>query len=143
VSVTLYLDYNRGAFDSNYFNSEHFVCEDLGNPFNPEHVINVEKSRKFIPFIPVWINKNEEIVTSHNSRPVNEYNYDFKLNQYEKWIIDDALRSHRIIYLKDTVNNREGEVWIKNVAHEWSSVNYDKPWETSIILIADNIQLIN
>jgi len=107
--------------------------------YSYDYIIEFEKINNKTFYKPAYINQNETIDTTHYNVRVTELSYTYRLTNYEKWIYDQALRSHNMLNVTDEINGFIGTAWITNIETEWNPINAKRPWEYTIKMISNDI----
>lgn len=101
-----------------------------------DFIIKFERKNRKITFIPEWINQTETVETYMWNKSLLELDYTFRVTDDTRWNMDQSFRGHSKVYLTDYIHNLFGSVWILKIESKWNEVNWERPWETTIHLLA-------
>ena len=106
-----------------------------------DFIIKFERKNKKETFIPEWINQTEAVDTYIWNKFLLELDYTFRATEDIRWSMDQSFRNHTKVYLTDYIHNLFGSVWISKIEDKWSDVNWDRPWEVTIHLLAMPVEI--
>lgn len=101
-----------------------------------DFIIKFERVNKKTAFTPEWVNQTEAVETYMWHKNLLELEYTFRATEDTKWSMDQSFRGHAKVYLADFIHNLFGSVWISKIESKWNDINYERPWETTIHLLA-------
>lgn len=101
-----------------------------------DFIIKFERVNKKTTFTPEWVNQTEAVETYMWWKSLLELEYAFRATEDTKWSMDQSFRNHTKVYLTDYIHNLFGSVWISKIESKWNPINWERPWDTTIHLLA-------
>jgi len=107
-----------------------------GNDY--DHILDVVFMESETVSLPEWINDATPDIDTNvwNKKPLI-VKYILRVNNAEKWVLDQILTGHAIIKLTDnTYGISNQDVWMIDIEAIWAGdINWTDPWEIEITLL--------
>jgi hypothetical protein len=98
------------------------------------YIIEFEIVNRQLTQIPEWVNQVEELRTEFYEVHLKQVTYTIRMTDKEKWQVECAMRSHKMLQLIDTIHSIDANAWITKVESKMFFQNVTKPWEVKVTL---------
>lgn len=107
------------------------------NRYTYKNVLDVSYDHVSKSTLPKWINELEAINTKVWNRNIQRISYVLRVSDIEKWKLDQLLKQHRTVTIRDIPSEHYFMVWIISMGVELESkVNAKYPWKVTIEVIS-------
>lgn len=106
------------------------------NDVTYDYIIDTEYTGFDDSHLPEWLNNNADINDNFWNKKTKKISYTLRLNDSQKWEIEQLLKAHSYIYLYDDIQNKYFIVMITSISSKYIiAENYLYPWMLTVDLI--------
>jgi hypothetical protein len=105
------------------------------------HILNFDRDDTHPPMIPKWVNQPAEVDSYLWNECVLDIEYDGRMSNDEKHLMEITLQNHVKVNLEDYIHNIVGNVWVSEFDAEFDPMNWIKPWKYTLYIQANNSEV--